>query len=64
VFLETCDWPVGKDFPRRRWVLLCIARPWVWPSTTPMDVFEPIAALSRCRISTRSTNLAIELFAV
>jgi hypothetical protein len=36
VFLEACDWPVGKDSPRQAQGLA---------QHHTMDVFEPIAAL-------------------
>lgn len=64
VFLDACDWPVGKDFPRQA-LGLALYRQAVGLAQHPtMDVFEPIARLLPLEDIGTLDDLATELFAV
>jgi len=64
VFLEACDWPVGKDFPRQALGLALYRQAVGLAQHDTMDVFEPIAALLPLRDIGTLDDLATELFAV
>ncbi len=64
VFLEACDWPVGKDFPRQALGLALHRQAVGLAQHHTMDVFEPIAALLPLQDIGTLDELATELFAV
>ena len=64
VFLEACDWPVGKDFPHRALGLGLYRQAVGLARHHTMDVFEPIAARLPLRDIGILDELATELFAV
>jgi len=64
VFLDACDWPVGKDFPRQALGLALYRQAVGLAQHQTMDVFEPIAALLPLRDIGTLDDLATELFAV
>jgi hypothetical protein len=64
VFLEACDWPVGKDFPRQALGLALYRQAVGLAQHHTMDVFEPIAALLPLQDMGTLDDLATELFAV
>lgn len=63
-FLDACDWPVGKDFPRRALGLALYRQAVGLAQHHTMDVFEPIAALLPLEDIGTLDELATELFAV
>jgi hygromycin-B 7''-O-kinase len=64
VFLEACDWPVGKNFPRQALGLALHRQAAGLAQHHTMDVFEPIAALFPLQDIGTLDELATELFAV
>ena len=64
VFLEACDWPVGKDFPRQALGLALHRLALGLAQHHTMDVFEPIAAVLPLHDIGTLNELATELFAV
>ena len=63
-FLDACDWPVGKDFPRQALGLAFYRQAVGLAQHHSMDVFEPIAALLPLRDIGSLDDLATELFAL
>jgi hygromycin-B 7''-O-kinase len=64
MFLDACDWPVGKDFPRKAMGLALHRQAVGLAQHHTMDVFEPIAALFLLQDIGTLDDLATELFAV
>lgn len=64
VFLDACDWPVGKDFPRQALGLALYRQARGLAQHHTMDVFEPVAALLPLQDIDTLDDLATELFAV
>ena len=64
VFLDACDWPVGKDFPRQALGLALYRQATGHAQHHTMDVFEPIAALLPLQDISTLDELATELFVV
>jgi aminoglycoside phosphotransferase len=64
VFLDACNWPVGKNFPRQALGLALHRQAVGLAQHHTMDVFEPIAALLPFEDIGTLDDLAIELFAV
>jgi aminoglycoside phosphotransferase (APT) family kinase protein len=64
VFLEACDWPVGKDFPRQTLGLALYRQAVGLAQHHSMDVFEPIAAALPLDDIPTLDDLATELFAL
>ena len=64
MFLDACDWPVGKDFPRKAMGLALHRQAVGLAQHHTMDVFEPIAALFPLQDIGTLDDLATELFAV
>jgi hygromycin-B 7''-O-kinase len=64
IFLDACDWPVGKDFPRKAMGLALYRQAVGLARHHTMDVFEPIAAVLPLRDIGTLDDLATELFAV
>jgi aminoglycoside phosphotransferase (APT) family kinase protein len=64
VFLEACDWPVGKDFPRQALGLALHRQALGLAQHHTMDVFHTLPALLPLRDIGTLDELATELFAV
>jgi aminoglycoside phosphotransferase (APT) family kinase protein len=64
VFLDACDWPVGRDFPHQALGMALWRQAVGLAQHHSMDVFEPIAALLPLADIATLDELAIELFAV
>ncbi|WP_345003491.1 phosphotransferase family protein [Streptosporangium album] len=64
VFLDACDWPVGKDFPRQALGLALHRQARGLAQHHTMDVFEPVAAVLPLHDIATLDELATELFAV
>jgi len=64
VFLDACDWPVTRDFPRRALGLALYRQAVGLAQHHTMDVFEPVAALLPLEDFATLDELAHELFAV
>jgi aminoglycoside phosphotransferase (APT) family kinase protein len=64
VFLDACDWPVGRDFPRQALGLALYRQAVGLAQHHTMDVFEPIAAAFSLQDIGTLDELATELFAV
>ena len=64
VFLDACNWPVGKDFPRQALGHALHRQAVGLAQHQGMDVFEPIAAMLPLRDIGTLDDLATELFAL
>ena len=64
VFLDACDWPVGRDFPRQALGLALYRQAVGLAQHHTMDVFEPIAVAFALEEFGTLDDLATELFAV
>lgn len=64
IFLDSCDWPVGKDFPRQTLGLALYRQAVGLAQHLAMDVFEPIAELFPLQDIGTLDELATELFDV
>ena len=64
LFLEACDWPVGKDFPHKALGLALYRQAVGLTQHHTIDVFEPIAALFPLQDIGTLDELATELFAI
>jgi hygromycin-B 7''-O-kinase len=64
VFLEACNWPVGRDFSRQALGLALYRQAAGLAQHHTMDVFEPIAALFPLYDIGTLDELATELFAI
>jgi hygromycin-B 7''-O-kinase len=64
MFLEACEWPVGKDFARQALGLALYRQARGLAQHHTMDLFEPVAAMLPLQAIGTLDELANELFAV
>lgn len=64
VFLEACDWPVGKDFPRHALGLALYRQAYALAQHHTCDTFHKLPALLPLQDIATLEELATELFAL